>query len=727
MTRVPLFKAQAAGKRFGLTLLLKWAALILTTALLVTALLFFSTPGGKEPPLFAQVRETYRKSEALLLDRNGQVIQELRVDHKGRRLEWVSLKDISPALIRSVLLVEDQRFYDHHGLDWRALASSVIHNVHSVKKRGASTLSMQLVSLLDKRWKPKGERRSLKEKWRQIQAARALERTWTKEQILETYLNLISFRTELQGIAAASRGLFNKDPSGLDLTESVLLASLITSPNASLDRIIPRACFYGRILDKEINSEFIKTLAAESLGKPYHIKPLVSLAPHAARLLLKGGLTERRSTLNGRLQRMVLETLNHTLSLLKESQVSDGAVVVIDNKSGEILVYVGNSGQTASSFYVDGLTARRQAGSTLKPFLYGLAIEKGLLTAASLLDDTPLQIPTLTGLYVPQNYDNAFKGPVSVRTALSASINIPAVRTLQLVGLDPFLTRLQYLGLKDLSVEEEYYGYSLALGSADVSLLALANAYRTLANGGVWSEVKLHFDQEAGKPRRVMDKRAAYIISHILSDREARSGTFGLENPLATRFWTAVKTGTSKEMRDNWCVGFSERYTVGVWVGNFSGEPMRRVSGVSGAAPVWLEIMNALHADRPSRPPRLPEGLTKAKVSFYQDLEPPRQECFLQGTEPVVQVRAAGSYQKPRIIYPAPETLISIDPEIPEDSQRVPFRFQPVTNHYHWVLNNRKVGSNESFYLWKPERGQYLLSIVDEDNHVLDSVSFLVR
>ncbi len=174
-----------------------------------------------------------------------------------------------------------------------------------------------------------------------------------------------------------------------------------------------------------------------------------------------------------------------------------------------------------------------------------------------------------------------------------------------------------------------------------------------------------------------MDKRAAFLISHILSDRGARSTTFGLENPLATRFWTAAKTGTSKDMRDNWCLGYSEKYTVGVWLGNFSGEPMRNVSGVSGAAPIWLAVMNYLHADQPSNPPNPPVGVTLTRVNFHQEVEPPRKEYFIGGTEPVFQVRAGSPFQKPRIISPVDEMLIQIDPEIPEDLQRVPFQFRP--------------------------------------------------
>jgi penicillin-binding protein 1C len=388
---------------------------------------------------------------------------------------------------------------------------------------------------------------------------------------------------------------------------------------------------------------------------------------------------------------------------------------------------VGNSGASSSAAWVDGIKARRQAGSTLKPFLYELAIERGLLTSASILEDSPLHVTTPTGLYVPQNYDNIFRGPVSARAALAASMNIPAVRTLLLVGPSLFVERLKNLGFESLTEEAEYYGYSIALGSADITLYELVNAYRTLADNGRWTCLKLSPDDKIKKPLQVLDRDAVFIVSNILSDREARSAAFGLENPLSTRFWTAVKTGTSKDMRDNWCIGYSRRYTVGVWVGNFSGEPMRDVSGVSGAAPVWLEIMNYLHTAVPSRPPEPPKGVIFTKVSFHHDMETSRDDCFIKGTEPVLEVRLNTSQQKPHIVYPADEMFISIDPEIPDELQRVPFRFQPSTLQYEWVLNDKKTGIFNSLFLWKPERGRYELSIVDKQNRVLDSVGFVVR
>lgn len=708
---------------------LKQAGILLAFVLFMLSLLpvLFIFGNSTKLPSFAKVKSAYQKSDALLLDRHGEIIHELRIDENGRRLEWIALKDVSPAFIKAVIQVEDKRFFRHHGADWYALTNSAFQNITSKKLRGASTVTMQVASILDKKLKPKGSRRGLRQKWNQIFAGLALEKTWSKEEILETYINLISYRGELQGISAATRGLFGKEPSGLDEAESLILASLITSPNASVNTVIRRACLFGNAMNLQNITERVKFAAAESLGSPYHVRPEAAVAPHAAHILLKEGQTKVTSTIDGKLQKFAYETLNHYLTLLKNSNVSDGAVLVADNKTGEILAYVGNSGISSSAPWVDGIKARRQAGSTLKPFLYELAIERGILTAVSILEDSPLHVTTSTGLYVPQNYDNIFRGPVSARAALSASMNIPAVRTLLLVGLSPFVERLKNLGFESLTEEAEYYGYSIALGSADITLYELVNAYRSLSDNGRWTSLKLRPDEKVKKPLQVLNRDAAFIVSHILSDREARSATFGLENPLSTRFWTAVKTGTSKDMRDNWCIGYSGKYTVGVWVGNFSGKPMRDVSGVSGAAPVWLEIMNYLHAAIPSHPPKPPKGVVFTKVSFHHGMETSREDCFIKGSEPVLEVRLNTFRQKPHITYPTDEMFISIDPEIPDELQRVPFRFQPSTQEYEWVLNDKKTGISNPLFLWKPERGRYELSIVDKQNRVLDSVGFVVR
>jgi len=681
---------------------------------------------GPALPSFGEVRASYRLSDAVLTDRHGSVIHEMRVDSTGRRLDWIGLADISPALTGAVVAAEDRRFHEHGGVDWRALGAALARHVASGGSRGASTISMQLASRLDTTASPRGAKRNLREKLRQISAALALERGWSKGEILEAYLNLITFRGELQGIAAAARGLFDKDPSGLSETESLILASLIPSSRPSADALARRAVRLAARTQSAITADEIAALAAETLGRPYRIRPQVALAPHVARMLLTGEGQRAQCTLDGSIQLFAVEALNQQLGQLRERNVHDGAVLVVDNATGDIIAYAANQGSTSSAPHVDGIRALRQAGSTLKPFLYGLAIEKEFLTAASILEDSPLQIPTAGGLYVPENYDRDFLGSVSLRTALSASLNIPAVRTLMLVTPDAFVERLRALGMTSLEREADYYGYSLALGSADVSLHELVNAYRTLANRGRWGAMRIAAGEAPAGPVPVMDARAAFIVSAILSDREARSATFGLENPLATRFWTAVKTGTSKDMRDNWCVGYSERYTVGVWVGNFSGEPMWNVSGMAGAAPVWLDIMNHLHRRTASKAPKAAPGVVQRQVAFRGNLEPPRTEWFIAGTQPEEAIVLERQHGIARIVYPQPATIITLDPDIPADLQRVSFVGRFAEDTHEWHLDEKSIGSSASLP-WKPERGRHVLSLVDRERNVVDSVVFIVK
>jgi len=492
----------------------------------------------RAPASFEEVRNSYQASDALLFDRNGRVIHELRINPTIRRLGWVPLEQISPPLLKSVIGSEDRRFYRHCGVDWKAVAVAGVQNLMSSSTRGASTITMQLAALTDKTLFRGKRKRTIRQKWDQVVQAVTLERTWTKSRILEAYLNLLSFKGELQGIAAASEGLFDKMPSGLDETESLILASLIRSPNASFDDLIRRACLLKDRLGYASSEESIRKAGNGIFSKPYRIRPQIAIAPNVAHQLLKAEKNVT-STLDRDLQQYVSDSLNRWILGLKNQNVHDGAVLVLDNETGEILAYVGNSGGLSQARHLDGVNALRQAGSTLKPFLYGLAVERKLLTAATLLMDSPLNVSTPTGIYTPHNYDGDYKGLVSVRTCLSASLNIPAVRTLLLVGVEAFAARLQDLGFTHLSLGE-VYGPSLALGTADVSLYELTNAYRILANKGVWSKPLLVPTRDGSVGKRVIDKNSIYIISDILSDRGSRNVTFGLENSLSTRFWTAV-------------------------------------------------------------------------------------------------------------------------------------------------------------------------------------------
>jgi penicillin-binding protein 1C len=690
------------------------------------SLAVFLTTAPGELPHFAEIRGGFARSDAVLVDRNGDVIQEIRIDPTVRRLNWTSLDEVSPAVQTAVIAAEDKRFYTHSGADWTSLTASLPGLFAT--PRGASTITMQLVAHIRPELQPASGRRSPLEKLRQIRAARALERGWSKPQILEAYLNLIDFRGELQGIAAASAGLFGKRPHGLDEVEASILAALIRAPNARPAQVWARAAVLAQTLQWRIDAGRIPARANAALSRPYSIQPDVALAPRAAQLLARGYAAGRvpssvRCTLDGRLQRYAAESLRHQVASITSQNVHDGAVLVVDNVTLDVLVYVANTGEPGSARYVDGIRAPRQAGSTLKPVIYALAFEKLLLTPASSLDDSPLEIPVSGGVYRPRNYDNRFHGLVTARTALASSLNVPAVKTLLLVGVDAAIEQLDRMGIEGLR-PAEYYGPSLALGSVDVTLWDLVTAYASIANGGITGRPRLSPEEPATPRRQVLSAEAAFLIADILSDRESRSSTFTLESPLATRFWTAVKTGTSKDMRDNWCIGFSDRFTTGVWVGNFDGEPMWNVSGITGAAPVWVDVMNQLHRDLRAVPPAPPPGLVRHDVRLASGQK--RPEWFMRGTESDA-IRPASVAVPAQIVQPASGTVIAIDPDIPVEQQRVFFECNTGDNTLKWRLDGRALGPAAQVYLWSPKVGKHALALVDGGNRVQDKVTFEVR
>ena len=689
---------------------------------------------------FDQIKREFRPSDALILDRDGEVLQRLRTDASVRRGQWVPLADISPALRMALVHSEDRRFYEHSGVDWRAVSSAAWANLWNTKTRGASTLSMQLAGLLDPELRAGAGGRSITQKIGQTFSAQLLEQRWRKDQILEAYLNLVPFRGELVGIDALSRTLFGKAAHGLDEREAAVASALVRAPNARPAQVAQRACGVLKLMQPgaKIDCDALDLFATGALQRR-DFQASEGMAPHAARQLVRAG--QARSTLRAPLQRFAVQTLRQHLRELRGRHVEDGAIVVLDNASGEVLAWVGSSGNLSAAAEVDGVLALRQPGSTLKPFLYAQAIAERRITAASLLEDSSAQIPTAGGLYIPQHYDRQFKGLVSSRTALAASLNVPAVRTLVMVSPDAFHKQLRAVGLP-LAESGDYYGYSLALGSAEVSLLSLANAYRTLANGGRFSATSL-VRQPLPAFRTALDARAAFIVTDILADPLARARTFGTDSILATRFWTAVKTGTSKDMRDNWALGFSQRYSVGVWVGNASGAPMWDVSGTSGAAPVWAALMKHLHQTEPSRAPAPPSGVVQSRVAFGDQLEATRSEWFIQGTEQslfAIDSGAANAYRTnakdqkylkglnnsspPRITAPAPGSIIALDPDIAPAHQRLTFSAQG--NGLRWRMDGREFARGAEVR-WLPWPGRHVVQLLDARGQVVDEIRIEVR
>ncbi|MBY8822260.1 penicillin-binding protein 1C [Sphingomonas colocasiae] len=697
-----------------------WWGLAAVVFAAFTALWFLTLP----PPLpdYATVKARWRPSEAWLYDRDGRLLDSIRVDFAARRLAWTPLDRIAPVVRDTLVAAEDRRFAAHGGVDWLAVAGAIRDRIERRRARGASTLSMQVAAFLAPGLAAPGSR-GWREKARQMRAAWALEDRWSKDQILEAYLNLAGYRGEAQGIGAAALSLFGRTPDALGRQEALLLVALLPDPRAGPGALARRAC----VLAGGGDCTALDAAARDMLGPARRLALDPGLAPHLSiRLLTEPGM-KVTTTLDTRVQRIAAQALARQLQGLGAERARDGAVVVVDNASGDVLAYVGGVGGGSTAAQVDGANSYRQAGSTLKPFLYAQAIERGYLTPASILDDSPVQLDTASGLYVPQNYDRDFKGPVSVRSALAGSLNVPAVRTLLLAGVDAFRDRLWDTGYRGLTEDGQYYGFSLALGSAEVTLLEQAAAYRALVLAGRWSPLRIREGDKHERARTVFSPQASWMVADMLADPDARARAFGMDSALRLPFWAAVKTGTSKAMRDNWCVGFSDRFTVAVWIGNLEGDSMRAVSGTSGAAPVWRDVMRALHAERPGLAPPRPSGIEQRVIRFADGIEPPRREYFLTGTGQAVIGGAPAASRRPRIVSPVGGSVYALDPDIPIERQRMAVQVAGEVLGHRLTLDSRDLGDAGARPLVLAGPGAHRLKLVDPGGKVVDSLIFTVR
>jgi penicillin-binding protein 1C len=539
------------------------------------------------------------------------------------------------------------------------------------------------------------------EKLRQVRAARLLEKKWTKEEILEAYLNLAPFRGEIRGISAASSVWFRKIPLRLSAEESAILVAMLRGPNAPIDRIERRAC--DLLPDR---CEVIRQIAGRAATQP-KVSDEPRLASHlAVRLQGEGRRGRFVSTIDADLQRYLTDRLASRLSSLKDQNVRDGAALVIENSTGRVLAYVGSAGKNSKSPQVDGIRARRQAGSTLKPFLYARAIERRLIEPDSWIEDSAIDLVFPLGIYRPRNHDRHFHGWVRARTALGSSLNVPAVKLLRLLGEEDFWRVLSKLGFQNLAPAEEY-GPALALGVADLTLWDLTNAYRTLANDGVRSDPVFAKTMTAMNRARVFSMHASAQIEEILSSKDDRELGFGFDSVLSLPFRAAVKTGTSKDMRDNWCLGWSRDYTIGIWVGNFDGEPMWDVSGTTGAAPVFTETLIWLHENRRS------QSLERKLASERN----PKQDLFFAPT----------SFPHPRILYPPSGLVLALDPEIPSSRQKLPLQAETAGKpNLSWRIGESEKMPASDSALWPMRKGRHVIRLMDRQK-VLEEVEIQVR
>lgn len=631
-------------------------------------------------PDFEQVQASHKISDTLVLDRNGTPLMRLRTSHQQRSLDWLTVEQTAQAFQRLLIATEDQRFYQHIGFDILAIGHALIQNLQQNNRRGASTISMQVAKLLD--LKKKHSDSSITSKIRQITLAFFLELKWSKRQILESYLNLIAIRGEILGVKAASFSFFNKAPDSLNAEESAILIALIRAPNAPPALVKTRACriLQGSQLDKLCQN--LDEKITQSLANPSHLTRDRSQLPVFSKHLIENqnpGIIN--TALDIRIQNIAITALREQLIDLKKRNVRDGAVLILDTQTGKPLAYVGNAGPPwTEQFHIDGIQARRQLGSTLKPFIYATAFDLNILNLDSLVEDSKADIPTDTGqIYQPQNYDHSFRGFVSAAEALGSSLNVPAVRTLLLVRPQEVLRRLNQLGFHNLN-NEDFYGPSLALGTVDASLWDLTHAYRNLAASETFS------------------KETQQKIFAALSLPEYRRFTFGLDSTLNLPFSAAVKTGTSRDMRDNWCVGYNAKYTIGVWVGNFNGEPMWNVSGMTGAAPIWQKLMLALNPE-----------LQNSSATYL----PP---------QPVLPHKTLS-----RIRYPVNQMILAYDPNIPKAMQKILLEIDNPQAGQKVFLGDQVFEKINSDIFLPIQRGRFRLTLKSKNNAVLDEVNFEVR
>ena len=704
-----------------------------------------------------------------LLDRNGVLLREVLSD-EGGRCRWVRLKDVSPYALKATIAAEDKLFFFHRGVSPLSVLRALRQNLsHGGVVSGASTITQQLVRTLYP------GRRNIWTKAREAWLALRLERTISKPEILAQYINRITYGNQVYGIEAASRLYLDKPSSQLSLAEAAFLAAIPRSPTRLNPYRDPQAIRTRQadILSKMSQLGFVRKAVAErACAEELRLLPAAERfrAPHFCDLVLSQVLPEKRrdlcaveTTLDYALQLKTEVLLRTNVSTLAGQGVSNGAVVVLDNATGDVLSLVGSRDffDDAHAGQVNGALALRQPGSTLKPFTYGLALENGL-TAASLIDDSPEQYSHVEGSYRPQNYDRRFHGLISLRAALACSYNVPAVAVLQAVGPDLLYRRLHSLGFAGLKEDPGYYGVGLTLGNGEVSLLELVRAYATLARQGTYLEersilrlVRTDGERTPAPIRetsgRVISPQVAYIITHILADPDARTPSFGYHNPLSLPFAVAAKTGTSKDFRDNWTVGYTLKYTVGVWVGNFDGAPMHNVSGISGSGPLFRDIMVLLNKDGAGSGFAAPEGIVAARVCPQSGLRPTAacpgtvEEIFSSGTEPQkacayhregsAGVHAANegvALPAPparfAVAFPRSGDTFKIDPVLRKEHQRIKLRAAVPESagiaKVEWWVNGDKIGEAGSPFsiFWNLRPGSFTIrATAVREGHVMES------
>jgi penicillin-binding protein 1C len=588
--------------------------------------------------------EQARKVSTTVVDRNGKLLRAFAMADGRWRLPADARTGVDPGYVKLLLAYEDRRFYSHRGVDPLALgraAFQLITRGHIVS--GGSTITMQLARLMEPR-----RERSVHTKLRQMVRAIEIERQFSKDEILDLYLALAPFGGNLEGVRAASIAYFGKEPKRLSLAESALLVALPQSPETRrLDRYpdVARAA-RDRVLDRMVEDHRISeedAIQARATPIPRLRKPMPILAPHSsdAALATVKDTPVVRLTLDSSLQK-TLEALARDRAIAQGANISVG-IIAVDNESGDVLARVGSSDyfDERRAGQVDMTRAVRSPGSTLKPFIYGLAFEDGFVHPESLIDDRPVRF----GSYAPENFDMTFQGTVPVRKALQLSLNVPAIVLLDRVGASRLSSRLKQAGGNLVLPKDEAPGLAMGLGGVGVTLQDLAQLYAGLARLGTTKRLReIMMAKDDREPMRLMDQAAAWQVGNVLL------GTPPPENGVHNKI--AFKTGTSYGYRDAWSVGFDGRITIAVWVGRPDGAPVLGLVGRTAAAPILFDAF--------ARTGKIPAGLSRPPKGALLASNA-RLPLPLRRFRPVGELVRTGSDSAPHIQFPLNGSRIDVD------------------------------------------------------------------
>ncbi len=623
-----------------------------------------------------------------VLDRNGTLLRAYTVEDGRWRLP-VSLADVDPEFIDLLLNFEDRRFWTHPGVDWRAMIRAGWQALrHGRIVSGASTITMQVARLLED-----SGTGTWHGKFRQIRLALALERHLTKEEILTLYLHLAPYGGNIEGVRAATLTWFGQEPAQLTTAEAALLVAIPQAPtsrrpdrnpenaHAARDRVLARALSFGALTEDEV-----AWAMQEALPEERHDFPL--LAPHLAdRVVAESPSDRHRLTIDALLQGQMEDLAREAVR--GQGGHLNAAIMVMDHQTGDVLASVGSADydETAIEGFVDMTQALRSPGSTLKPLIYGLGFEAGLIHPETLIEDRP----TRFGGYAPQNFDRLFHGELSVRRALQASLNIPAVALLQEIGPADLMTRMRRAGM-DPELPAGQPGLAIALGGIGVTMEDLMRLYGALASGG--ELVPLHYRPGEGNadPLQVLSPVASWYVGDILSDM--------LPPPNAPRNGLAYKTGTSYGHRDAWAFGYDGHYVVGVWLGRADGASVPGAFGADVAAPVLFEAFARVTPRLTPLSPPPPGALTVS----HDELPLPLRHFASRdavGTDP----------DAPEIAFPPDGAVLAAQPDLP-----LMARVERGTPPYTWLWNGRPVeiaAQDRDVDLGQPAAGFVDLTVID--------------